>query len=285
MVFQSYALYPHMTVRQNIAFSLSVAGAPRKVQDERALEVARILQLEPYLDRRPGRAFGRTAPARRDRPRARAQAGGLPVRRAAVQSRRQAPRADAPRTRQAPCRSRHDDDLRHPRPDRGDDARRQDRRSRQGTHLAGRLAARALQRAGQQVRRRLHRLAEHEFLRRRRSPRSNGARPASFFPADGTARVRVGAERRPLRDGRTRRSARSICPSSIRSDPAAAFNGAIGHRRAPRQFDAPLRRHARGATDRRGRRATSTAKTGAAGRAQRSTRARRICSAPTGAAL
>ena len=53
MVFQSYALYPHMTVRQNIAFSLSIAGAPRKVQDERALEVARILQLEPYLDRRP----------------------------------------------------------------------------------------------------------------------------------------------------------------------------------------------------------------------------------------
>jgi ABC-type sugar transport system ATPase subunit len=53
MVFQSYALYPHMTVRDNIAFSLSIAGAPRKVQRERALEVARILQLEPFLDRRP----------------------------------------------------------------------------------------------------------------------------------------------------------------------------------------------------------------------------------------
>ena len=48
MVFQSYALYPHMTVRQNIAFSLSIAGASRKVQDERALEVARMLQLEPF---------------------------------------------------------------------------------------------------------------------------------------------------------------------------------------------------------------------------------------------
>jgi ABC-type sugar transport system ATPase subunit len=58
MVFQSYALYPHMTVRRNIAFSLSVAGAPRKVQDERALEVARILQLEPYLDRRPAELSG-----------------------------------------------------------------------------------------------------------------------------------------------------------------------------------------------------------------------------------
>src|SRR5271157_742396 len=58
MVFQSYALYPHMTVRQNIAFSLSVAGAPRKIQNERALEVARILQLEPYLDRHPAELSG-----------------------------------------------------------------------------------------------------------------------------------------------------------------------------------------------------------------------------------
>jgi multiple sugar transport system ATP-binding protein len=58
MVFQSYALYPHMTERQNIAFSLSVAGQSRKVQDERALEVARILQLEPYLDRRPAELSG-----------------------------------------------------------------------------------------------------------------------------------------------------------------------------------------------------------------------------------
>ena len=58
MVFQSYALYPHMTVRQNIAFSLSVAGAPRKTQDERTLEVARILQLEPFLNRRPAELSG-----------------------------------------------------------------------------------------------------------------------------------------------------------------------------------------------------------------------------------
>ena len=58
MVFQSYALYPHMTVRDNIAFSLSIAGAPRKLQHERALEVARILQLEPYLDRRPAQLSG-----------------------------------------------------------------------------------------------------------------------------------------------------------------------------------------------------------------------------------
>ncbi|MGO8831294.1 MAG: ABC transporter ATP-binding protein [Roseiarcus sp.] len=58
MVFQSYALYPHMSVRENIAFSLSVAGAPRKAQEERTREVARILQLEPYLDRRPAELSG-----------------------------------------------------------------------------------------------------------------------------------------------------------------------------------------------------------------------------------
>ena len=58
MVFQSYALYPHMTVKQNIACSLSIAGAPRKVQDESVREAARILQLEPYLDRRPAELSG-----------------------------------------------------------------------------------------------------------------------------------------------------------------------------------------------------------------------------------
>jgi ABC-type sugar transport system ATPase subunit len=58
MVFQSYALYPHMTVRQNIAFSLSIAGASRKVQEEHVREVARILELDPYLDRRPAELSG-----------------------------------------------------------------------------------------------------------------------------------------------------------------------------------------------------------------------------------
>ena len=58
MVFQSYALYPHMTVRQNIAFSLSIAGASRKVQNEKTAAVARMLQLEPLLERRPAQLSG-----------------------------------------------------------------------------------------------------------------------------------------------------------------------------------------------------------------------------------
>src|SRR5450631_151485 len=58
MVFQSYALYPHMTVRQNVAFSLSIAGASKKIQDDKTAEVARMLQLEPLLDRRPAQLSG-----------------------------------------------------------------------------------------------------------------------------------------------------------------------------------------------------------------------------------
>ena len=58
MVFQSYALYPHMTVRQNISFSLRVAKAPKDVIERRTNEVARMLQLEMLLDRKPAQLSG-----------------------------------------------------------------------------------------------------------------------------------------------------------------------------------------------------------------------------------
>ncbi|MGB3491586.1 MAG: sn-glycerol-3-phosphate ABC transporter ATP-binding protein UgpC [Elainellaceae cyanobacterium] len=53
MVFQTYALYPHMTVAENMAFSLRLAGVSKAQRYERAKEVGRILQLEPLLDRKP----------------------------------------------------------------------------------------------------------------------------------------------------------------------------------------------------------------------------------------
>jgi multiple sugar transport system ATP-binding protein len=53
MVFQSYALYPHMTVRKNMAFALRLAGVAKAERDRKVDEAARILQLEPYLERRP----------------------------------------------------------------------------------------------------------------------------------------------------------------------------------------------------------------------------------------
>src|ERR671936_1124371 len=52
MVFQNYALYPHMTVRRNLAFGLKVRGTPRKEIDARIAQAARLLGLEELMDRR-----------------------------------------------------------------------------------------------------------------------------------------------------------------------------------------------------------------------------------------
>jgi multiple sugar transport system ATP-binding protein len=58
MVFQTYALYPHMTVRQNLAFGLRMRGAGRDVIDRRVEEAARALALEPVLGRKPAQLSG-----------------------------------------------------------------------------------------------------------------------------------------------------------------------------------------------------------------------------------
>jgi multiple sugar transport system ATP-binding protein len=53
MVFQNYALYPHMTVAGNMGFALTIAGVAKDEIDRRVREAAAILDLEPYLDRKP----------------------------------------------------------------------------------------------------------------------------------------------------------------------------------------------------------------------------------------
>ncbi len=53
MVFQSYALYPHMSVRENVGFPLKSAGLPKAEIDAKVDEAARVLKLDAYLDRRP----------------------------------------------------------------------------------------------------------------------------------------------------------------------------------------------------------------------------------------
>jgi multiple sugar transport system ATP-binding protein len=58
MVFQNYALYPHMTVRDNMAFALSLAKAPKSVVDEKVSRAAQILGLAPYLARYPRQLSG-----------------------------------------------------------------------------------------------------------------------------------------------------------------------------------------------------------------------------------
>jgi lactose/L-arabinose transport system ATP-binding protein len=58
MVFQSYALYPHMTVEDNIGFGLKIAGMKKRDRHAKVLEAARILQLEPFLARKPKQLSG-----------------------------------------------------------------------------------------------------------------------------------------------------------------------------------------------------------------------------------
>ncbi|MCR9135714.1 MAG: ABC transporter ATP-binding protein [Alphaproteobacteria bacterium] len=58
MVFQSYALYPHMSVRKNIAFPMRMAKVPQEEQEKRIAQAAEALNLTDYLDRRPGQLSG-----------------------------------------------------------------------------------------------------------------------------------------------------------------------------------------------------------------------------------
>ncbi|MGX1307758.1 sn-glycerol 3-phosphate transport system ATP-binding protein [Amorphus suaedae] len=58
MVFQSYALYPHMTVAENIGYALKVAGVPKQARAERVGAIAGMLGLQDLLDRKPGQLSG-----------------------------------------------------------------------------------------------------------------------------------------------------------------------------------------------------------------------------------
>jgi sn-glycerol 3-phosphate transport system ATP-binding protein len=58
MVFQNYALYPHMSVRQNLAYGLKNRNTPKDEIDSRILEAARALEIEPFLDRKPRQLSG-----------------------------------------------------------------------------------------------------------------------------------------------------------------------------------------------------------------------------------
>ena len=222
MVFQSYALYPHMSVRQNLAFGLENAHMAKAEIDRRIAEAARMLDIEALLKRRPGQlsggqrqrvAIGRAIVRKPHR---------LPARRAAVQPRRGAAHLHARRTRGAARAAGDDDDLRHPRPDRGDDAGRPHRRAAGWTHRAGRHAAGTLQPPGQPLRRRLHRCAVDEFSRRHaRAERRRLARAAS---RRRDTRPRCGERRR--RTWRTAApspsaSARSTSPCPTRPATAA----------------------------------------------------------------
>ena len=157
MVFQNYALYPHMTVRANIGFPLETQRMPKPEREQRIAEAAALLGLEDLLDRKP-----------------RALSGGQRQRVAmgrAIVRHPQSFLMDEPLSNldaklrvqmraelvEAPPAPRRDDAVRHPRPGRGDDARPARRRAEPRGRAAGRRAGRALQPPRQHLRGVVHR--------------------------------------------------------------------------------------------------------------------------------
>ena len=132
MVFQSYALYPHLSVYDNIAFGLKIKKVPKAEIEKRVSEAARILDLEPYLKRKP-RALsgGQRQRVAMGRAIVREPAAFLmdePLSNLDAKLRVQMRAEIAGLQRELGV----DDDLRHARPGRGDDDGRSRRRHAQG---------------------------------------------------------------------------------------------------------------------------------------------------------
>ena len=96
---------PHASTRTSRS-GCRLKKMPKEEIDRRVQEAARVLGLEPFLEAQAARALGRPAPARRDGPRDRARAAGVPDGRAALEPRREAARADARRDQPPAARPR-----------------------------------------------------------------------------------------------------------------------------------------------------------------------------------
>ena len=208
MVFQNYALYPHMTVAENIGFALRMRKVPKAEARRRIEETARIIGLVDHLDRKPGQLSGgqrqRVAMGRAivrepqvflmDEPLSNLDA------KLRVQMRAEISRIQ----RQLDGHDR----LRHARPGRGDDDGRPRRGDAPGLSAAVRRAAAPVRAAGQPVRRELHRQPRDE--RARRIARARRRRPRRRIGAAALAlrpRCRASARARGLRRGGRSRSA------------------------------------------------------------------------------
>ena len=189
MVFQNYALYPHMTVAENIGFHLKIAGMPKAERDVKVTEAAKLLDLERVPGAQARQAVGRSAPAGGHGPGDRARAAGVPDGRATVQLGRQAARADPHPDRVAATEDGRHHHLRHARPGRGDDDGGQGRRPQGRPAAAVRHPDRPVRQASQPVRRRVHRLARDEPHPGHRARGDRAGRrpagPAHPWPARG----------------------------------------------------------------------------------------------------
>ena len=171
MVFQNYALYPHMSVAENMGFALKLKGVSKEERAAKVLRRGQAARPRAVPGPQAQGAVRWPAPARRDGPGDRPRAQRVPDGRAAVQPRRQAAGRDPRQHRRAAGPARHDHHLRHPRPGRGHDDGRPGGAA-QGRHpAAGRHPAQPVRPARQRLRRRLHRLAGDEPAQGRRSPR------------------------------------------------------------------------------------------------------------------
>ena len=179
MVFQSYALYPHKTVGENMGFALKIKGAPKSEITEKVGSAASILDLGHLLDRYPKQLSGGQ--------RQRVAMGRAIVRDPQVflfdeplsnldAKLRVAMRVEIKELHQ---RLGDHDHLRHPRPDRGHDHGRQDRGDARRPGRADRRAARSLRQPVERLRRGLHRLAGDEFRQGQGRRRATAARSSS----------------------------------------------------------------------------------------------------------
>ena len=171
----------------------------------------------------PEPALRRPAPAGRARPGARQPAPGPAPRRAPRRPRPQAPRGDADRAQGDPARRRDHVHLRDPRPGRGPDDERPDRRLQPRPDRAGRLARRGLRAAGDRVRGRLRGHLEPAQGRGRRARLRHGRHVHRPAREDPHGRARRGGRRR-TRSGSTGRSARwsTWAPTRATTSPSTA---------------------------------------------------------------
>ena len=124
MMFQNYALFPHLSVRDNIAFGLKRAGMARADIATRVARDGRAGQARGHGEAQAGPAFRRPEAARGAGALAGAPSAGAAARRAAGGARQEAAREHAARIDGAAAPPRHDLHHRHPRPGRGDDGGR-----------------------------------------------------------------------------------------------------------------------------------------------------------------